>query len=99
MVHQESLYISSVIHAFTVDVEDWAHGIPIPDGQRERVKKFALTLDAGAYSSLHTDVTAGRRTELETLLGTVVRLGRTYDVPTPASRAIYAALKPYDRPA
>lgn len=73
-----------------------AHGVPIPDGQREQVKKFALALDPGAYSSLHNDVIGGRRTELETLLGTVLRLGRRYDVPTPTSRAIYAALKPHD---
>ncbi|MGH2399516.1 MAG: 2-dehydropantoate 2-reductase [bacterium] len=74
-----------------------AHGVPIPDGQRERVKSFALALDPGAYSSLHTDIVAGRRTELETLLGTVVRLGRRYDIPIPSTRAIYAALKPHDK--
>jgi len=73
-----------------------AHGVPIPDGQRERVRTFAQTLDAGGYSSLYTDLTAGRRTELETLLGTVVRLGERYGVPTPAARAIYAALRPHD---
>jgi len=74
-----------------------AHGVAIPDGQRERVRKVALALDPGAYSSLHNDVIAGRRTELETLLGTVVRLGRAHGVPTPSSRAIYAALKPHDK--
>jgi len=73
-----------------------AHGVPIPDGQRERVRTFALALDPGGYSSLYTDLTAGRRTELETLLGTVVRLGERYGVPTPAARAIYAALRPHD---
>jgi len=72
-----------------------AHGVPIPDGQRERVRRFALTLDPGSTSSLHTDLATGRRMELETLLGTVVRLGRQHGVPTPVSRAIYAALKPY----
>lgn len=76
-----------------------AHGVAIPDGQRERVKQVALALDPGGFSSLHNDVIAGRRTELETLLGTVVRLGRAHDIPTPSSRAIYAALKPYDKPA
>lgn len=71
-----------------------AHGIPIPPGQRERVQKFALALDPGVYSSLYTDLTSGHRTELETLLGTAVRLGRTYGVPTPMCQAIYAALLP-----
>lgn len=73
-----------------------AQGVPIPDGQRERVKQFALELAPGAYSSLYNDLTGRLRTELETLLGTVVRLGEEYEVPTPMSRAIYAALKPHD---
>lgn len=74
-----------------------AHGVPIPPGQRERVRQFALALDPEVYSSLYTDLTAGRRTELDTLLGTVVRLGRRYGVPTPMCQAIYAALLPSDR--
>ena len=37
----------------------------------------------------------GRRLEIETLNGTVVRLGRERGVPTPANFAVYAALKPY----
>lgn len=72
-----------------------AHGVPIPEGQRDRVRTFALALDPGGYSSLYNDLVAGRRTELDTLLGTVVRLGARYGVPTPNCRAIYAALKPH----
>ncbi len=41
------------------------------------------------------DLAAGRRLEIETLNGTVVRLGRERGVPTPANFAVYAALKPY----
>jgi 2-dehydropantoate 2-reductase len=41
------------------------------------------------------DLAAGRRLELETLNGTVVRLGREQGIPTPCNFAIYAALKPY----
>lgn len=73
-----------------------ARGVPLPEGQRERVRAFATALDAGAFSSLHTDLVAGRRTELETLLGTVVRLGSAHAVPTPVCRAIYAALLPHE---
>lgn len=73
-----------------------AHGVPIPTGERERVRVFAASLDPGAYSSLHNDLVAGRRTELETLLGAVVRLGGHYGVPVPNCRAIYAALLPHD---
>ena len=41
------------------------------------------------------DLAAGRRLELETLNGTVVRLGRECGVPTPLNFAIYAGLRPY----
>ena len=41
------------------------------------------------------DLNAGRRLELESLNGTVVRLGCEHGVPTPCNFAIYAALKPY----
>jgi len=41
------------------------------------------------------DLAAGRRLELETLNGTVIRLGRERGVPTPLNFAIYAALRPF----
>ncbi len=73
-----------------------AIGIRIPDGQRERVRRFAESLEPTGYSSLYHDLTHGRKTELETLLGNVVRLGQRYEVATPVCRAIYAGLRPYD---
>jgi 2-dehydropantoate 2-reductase len=73
-----------------------AHGVPIPPGERDRVRAFAASLDPGAYSSLFNDLAAGRQTELEALLGNVVRLGARYGVPTPNCRAIYAALLPHE---
>lgn len=73
-----------------------AHGIPLPPEAREPVRGLALALDPAALSSLYHDVTAGRRTELETLLGTVVRLGERYGIPTPNCQAIYAALLPHE---
>ena len=52
-------------------------------------------LGANAYSSLHHDLTHGKRLELEALQGHAVKLGVRYAVPTPALFAVYAALKPY----
>ena len=46
-------------------------------------------------SSMYTDLLAGHRLELDWLNDTVVRLGPEHGVPTPANRAIDAALKPY----
>lgn len=76
-----------------------ACGVPIPDGQRERVRRFAEALEPGSYSSLYHDLTHDRRMELDALPGTVVRLGQLHGVPTPVCRAIYAALRPYDQAA
>jgi len=76
-----------------------AHGVPIPEGERDRVGRAAESLDPGSYSSLYNDLTRGRRMELDALPGYVVRLGRRYGVPTPVCRAIYAALLPYDEAA
>ena len=50
---------------------------------------------AGLYGSMAHDLMAGRRLELETLNGTVVRLGGESGVATPCNFAVYAALKPY----
>ncbi|HEY3247333.1 MAG TPA: 2-dehydropantoate 2-reductase [bacterium] len=74
-----------------------AVGVPIPDGQRERVRAFAQSLEPGSRSSLYHDLTQGRRMELDALPGNVVRLGREHGIPTPVCRAVYAALKPYER--
>ncbi len=76
-----------------------AHGVPIPAGERERVRRLAESLDPASYSSLYTDLVRGARMELDALVGYVVRLGRRYGVPTPMCRAIYAALLAYDEAA
>jgi 2-dehydropantoate 2-reductase len=77
-----------------------AEGVAVSDGHVERMVKFFEGSDPTIRGSLYYDLAAGRRLELETLHGTVVRLGRTRGVPTPASFAVYASLKPYaDGPA
>ncbi|MCI0548407.1 MAG: 2-dehydropantoate 2-reductase, partial [Candidatus Rokubacteria bacterium] len=56
---------------------------------------FLDQLGPAAYSSLHHDLTHGKRIELEALQGHAVRLGERHRVPTPGLFAIYAALRPY----
>ncbi len=46
-------------------------------------------------SSLHHDLSQGKRLELEALHGHAVRLGERYGIPTPTLFAVYAALSPY----
>jgi len=53
----------------------------------------------GIKPSMQRDVEAGRVSELESMLGIVVRLGAELDVPTPVMRFAYAMLKPGERKA
>ena len=48
----------------------------------------------GLKPSLQRDVEAGRRSELESMIGIVVRMGRPRGVPTPVMDLAYALLKP-----
>jgi len=57
--------------------------------------KLLSDADPAIRGSLYYDLAAGRRLEIETLNGTVVRLGRERGVPTPANFVVYASLKPY----
>jgi 2-dehydropantoate 2-reductase len=52
-------------------------------------------LGAAFTSSLHHDLTQGKRLELDALHGHAVRLGERYGIATPMLFAVYAALKPY----
>ena len=72
-----------------------AEGVAVPEGFVERTVKFFDGANPAIHGSLYYDLAAGRRLEIETLNGTVVRLGREHGVPTPANFAVYAALKPY----
>jgi len=72
-----------------------AEGVGVGPGAAGQALAFARGFEPSARGSLYYDLAAGRRLELETLNGTVVRLGRNRAVATPMNRAIYAALKPY----
>lgn len=54
-------------------------------------KSFPPTMKA----SMANDLDRGNRLELDWLAGTVSRLGKELNVPTPVNDTIYAALKPY----
>jgi 2-dehydropantoate 2-reductase len=72
-----------------------AEGVTLPDGFVADTLRFFERVDPAIRGSLYYDLAAGRRLEIETLNGTVVRLGRERGVPTPANFAVYAALKPH----
>jgi 2-dehydropantoate 2-reductase len=75
-----------------------AEGVPLPPNFVDGLLAFAEQVDPGGYSSLHFDMTHGRRMELEGLHGTLVRLARKHGIPVPRCETIYSILKPREAP-
>jgi 2-dehydropantoate 2-reductase len=73
-----------------------ADGSPVPADARQRALALAQSVEPGSLSSLHDDLVAGRRLELEALHGLVVRRAAGHGVPVPMSEAVYALLKPWE---
>jgi 2-dehydropantoate 2-reductase len=72
-----------------------AEGIELPGDTADRHATFAERLEPTGYSSLYDDLTNGRRMELESLHGTVVRRAQLHGISVPVSETIYAILKPW----
>jgi 2-dehydropantoate 2-reductase len=72
-----------------------AEGVAIGPQAIDRHLAFARELEASTTSSLHYDLTHGRRMELEALHGTVVKLAGSRGIPVPTSEAVYAILRPW----
>lgn len=72
-----------------------AEGVPLPDDLVERHLAFAGAVEPHARSSLSDDLVAGRRLELDALLGELVRRGEAAGVPVPVSRALVGVLRPW----
>jgi 2-dehydropantoate 2-reductase len=71
-----------------------AEGHPVPPAARERALALAQALP-GSFSSLHDDLMAGRRMELDALHGFVVRRAARHHLAVPMSEAVYAILQPW----
>ena len=72
-----------------------ADGNPVPQAAQERALALAQAVEPGSFSSLHDDLVAGRRMELEGLHGFVVRRAAHHALAVPMSEAVYAILKPW----
>jgi 2-dehydropantoate 2-reductase len=72
-----------------------AQGAAIGAGAVEEILGRLRSLEPWTRGSMAQDLLDGRPLELETLNGTLVRLGRASDVPVPVNRCIYAALRPF----
>jgi 2-dehydropantoate 2-reductase len=75
-----------------------AEGVMVSDGLVERIAAYVDELPASTRSSLLIDLSAGKRTEVEALLGTVVRRADTHGLAVPVLAALYEALRPSARP-
>jgi len=70
-----------------------AEGVPIDPGMVEFAAAGIASTDAAGRSSLFRDLADGRASEIEVLLGDVVRRADAHGVPVPALRAVYAATR------
>jgi 2-dehydropantoate 2-reductase len=68
-------------------------GARVPDDYVDDRMVFSDNAPPGMKASMLHDLEAGNRMELDWLTGKVVSLGRELGVPTPASEAVYAAVK------
>jgi 2-dehydropantoate 2-reductase len=72
-----------------------AEGVELTADVMGQVVKYVDLLPPATRSSLLIDLQQGKRIELESLPGSVVRRGKRVGVPTPIIAALYAVLKPY----
>jgi 2-dehydropantoate 2-reductase len=73
-----------------------ADGSPLPPDAQQRALALGRSVEPSSYSSLHDDLVAGRRMELQALHGFVVQRAAEHAVPVPMTQAIYAILKPWE---
>ncbi len=71
-------------------------GVRLADDIVARTMAFIDNLPVEATASMQRDVMAGRASELEAIVGSVVRLGRDAGVATPAMDFTYAVLLPQE---
>ncbi len=72
-----------------------AQGMTLPADAEEITLRLLQSFPPDMVASMRQDLDAGRRLELDDIIGTIVRLGRCHNIPTPVHAAAYACLKPY----
>jgi 2-dehydropantoate 2-reductase len=82
-----------------VDAVGRAAGASLDLDVVDRTLAFIDELPPHTRASLQRDVEAGRRFELEAIIGVIGRKGREFGIPTPLADFIYAALLPLARKA
>lgn len=75
-----------------------ARGVMIDPELPSKLFTAANNIDPGWKTSMCNDLEAGRRIEVDSISGSLHRLGRELGVPTPVHSVAYRALKPYTMP-
>ena len=71
-----------------------AKGVTLDNDVVDTTLAFIDSSAPGIKPSMQRDVESGKPSELESMIGAVVRLGAEHNVPTPAMKFAYAMLKP-----
>jgi len=77
-----------------VDAVARKSGIAVAADLLSKIEAYVESIPPTTRSSLLIDLSQGKRIEVESLAGSVVRRGREVGVPTPIMRGLYAALRP-----
>jgi len=72
-------------------------GIHVAADLVARTLAFVDTLPAGGTASMQRDIADGKPSELEAIIGVVVRMGRELGIATPITNYIYASLLPQEQ--
>lgn len=73
-------------------------GVPVAADTLARIDEYMRKLPPATRSSLLIDLTAGKRLEVEALLGAVVRRAERLGLSVPILSALYAVLRPHAAP-
>jgi 2-dehydropantoate 2-reductase len=73
-----------------------ASGVPLAGDAVARVMAFVDSMAPESTASMQRDIAEGRPSELEAIIGAVVRIGAAARVATPATGFVYASLLPQE---
>jgi len=74
-----------------------ATGVPLAGDSPGRAMAFVDSMAPASTASMQRDISEGRPSELEAIIGVIVRLGRGAGIATPALSFVYASLLPQER--
>lgn len=91
----------ALLEAAMLEVEAVARaaGVTLDADIVPKTMAFCNAMAPGQTASMQRDIMEGKPSELESLIGIMVRLGASLGVPTPIFRFCYAALLPQERKA